>query len=70
MDNMTIFIVGWSLHFVRVKMQLDLSSLTNWLTMNKLKLNVGKTKSLLFNQEGLVPNVDLIIDNPGLHSAL
>ena len=36
--------------------------------MNRLKLNVGKTKTLLFNKEGLFPNVELSIDGEVIES--
>ena len=42
-------------------MQEDLRYLIHWLGVNGLKLNVGKTKALLFNAEGLTPNIDLEI---------
>ena len=37
-------------------------TLSEWLIVNSLKLNVSKTKSLLFNHEGLCPRVDLEVD--------
>ena len=40
----------------------DLCSLSNWLCINNLKLNVKKTKCMLFNSEGLKPSVLLEVD--------
>ena len=50
-DNTTIFLIGRSLKFLRVKMQYDLNSLSTWLCNNKLKLNVSKMKAMLLNKE-------------------
>ena len=47
-------------------MQNDLNMLTNWLNINRLKLNVKKTKVLLFNREALFPNVELFINGEPL----
>ena len=61
-DDTTLYLTGRSLHFLRVKMQHDLGNLSLWLTANGLKLNVGKTKTMLFTSEGLTPNMSLEID--------
>ena len=61
-DDTTIFVVGKYLRFLRTKMQFDLDKLYEWLKVNRLKLNVAKTKSMVFSREGLNPNVELIID--------
>ena len=34
-----------------------------WLRLNNLKLNVQKTKCVIFNYEGLFPNVELMVDD-------
>ena len=60
-DDTTIFIVGRNLKFMKIKMQHDLRMLSSWLSVNSLKLNVTKTKSLLFNKEGLTPEVNLTL---------
>ena len=44
-------------------MQHDLESLSAWLSNNNLKLNVTKTKSMLFTKDGLFPNIELKIEN-------
>ena len=62
-DDTTIFIVGHSLKFMKTKMHHDLAWLSEWLRLNNLKLNVRKTKCILFNKQGLLPNVHLMIDN-------
>ena len=61
-DDMTIYVIGRSLKCLKVKTQYDLNCLENWLCLNWLKLNVHKTKSLLFNKEGLFPNIGLSIN--------
>ena len=57
-----LYIRGNSLSFLRAKMQNDLDNLADWLYVNDLKLNVAKTKSILFNAEGLMPNVELSLN--------
>ena len=61
-DDTTLFVLGRSLRFIRAKLQADLARLSDWLIANSLKINVSKTKSLLFNKEGLTPNVQLMMD--------
>ena len=58
-DDTTLFIVGKSVKFLRMKMQKDLELLSAWLSMNNLKLNVKKTECLLFNKDGLTPDLYL-----------
>ena len=62
-DDTTIYLAGRSLKYLRSKLQRDLDSLAMWLQMNQLKLNVGKTKVMVFNKEGLTPQVHLEIEN-------
>ena len=62
-DDTTLLIAGRSLRFLKLKMQSDLNALASWLRTNKLKLNVSKTKSMLFNRQGLTPHVSLNIEN-------
>ena len=61
-DDTTIFVVGWSLRFLNLKMQSDLQNLAVWLKLNSLKLNTKKTKCMLFNKEGLFPNLCITIE--------
>ena len=61
-DDTTLLLVGRSLRFLKLKVQHDLCKLSEWLKMNQLKLNVRKTKCVLFNREGLFPMVDLQVD--------
>ena len=56
------FLVGKSLRFLHIKIQHDLNQLCNWLNINRHKLNVNKTKMLLFNREGLFPDFNLQIE--------
>ena len=67
-DDTTIFVSGRSLKFLRVKLQSDLNYLSSWLCVNGLKLNVDKTKVLLFNREGLNPMVHLFFENMELET--
>ena len=61
-DDTTIYVIGRSLKCLKMKLQKDLDHLNGWLSTNRLKLNVKKTKTLLFNKEGLFPNVELSIN--------
>ena len=62
-DDTTIYVMGKSPKYLRFKLQDDLNSLLSWLRVNKLKLNTKKTKVLLFNKDGLFPNVELSVYN-------
>ena len=53
-DDTTMYVYGRNLKVLKCKMQADLQSLSMWLNMNKLLLNVKKTKSLLFSRHGNV----------------
>ena len=65
-DDSTIFLVGRSLKFLRTKLQSDLASLSEWLWANQLKLNVSKTKYVLFHEDGLTPHVDLVVNDQSI----
>ena len=52
-DDTTLFVMGHSLRYMKIKMQYDLNVLHDWLCANGLKLNVSKTKAMVFNREGL-----------------
>ena len=62
-DDTTFYVVGKSLKFLRAKMNSDLCAVSSWLTSNKLKLNVSKTKCVLFNKEGLDPDPGISVNN-------
>ena len=49
-------------------MEEDLQHLSSWLCLNSMKLNVSKSKLLLFNEEGLMPHVDLCIDGEAIEN--
>ena len=61
-DDTTIFVYGQSLRFLKQKMQSDLNSFSDWLVVNGLKLNVSKTKVMVFECQGLSPYIHLEID--------
>ena len=61
-DDTTIFVIGRSLKFLRMKMNKNLENLSDWLSVNRLKLNVKKTKVVLFNKENLNPHVDITFE--------
>ena len=61
-DNTTLLISGKNLRCLKSKMQHDLDHLSVWLANNYLKLNVSKTKYLIFHKEGLSPEVTLHVD--------
>ena len=67
-DDTTIYVIGRSVKFMRMKLQKDLDSLQLWLISNNLKLNVSKTKLLLFNKSALSPIVDLFIDGESIEN--
>ena len=62
-DDMMLYVIGRSLRFLKSKVQLDLEALSSWLSVNQLKLNVSKTKAILFNKEGLTPRLSLEVHN-------
>ena len=62
-DDTMLYIYGSSLRFLRLKMQDDLNNLSEWLHANGLKLNVIKTKSMLFSRDRISLNVDLVVEN-------
>ena len=49
-------------------MQSDLNRLYEWLCINSLRLNVNKTKIILFNNEGLTPTVLLEINGEKINN--
>ena len=65
-DDTTIYVLGKSLRFLKLKMEEDLRHLSSWLCLNNMKLNVSKSKLLLFNKEGLMPHVDLSIEGEAI----
>ena len=65
-DDTTIYLIGNSLRFMKLKVQHDLNQLSAWLRLNCLKLNVKKTKLLLFNREGLKLYIDLEVDGESI----
>ena len=69
-DDTTIYVMGRSLKFLRMKVQADLESLSEWLKLNNLMLNAKKTKSMLFNRGGLSPNFNLVIENESIQNVL
>ena len=61
-DDTTLFVMGHSLRYMKIKMQYDLNVRHDWLCANGLKLNVSKTKAMVFNREGLRLTTDLSTD--------
>ena len=61
-DDTTIYLVGKSVRFLRIKLQFDLNNLATWLRMNQLKLNTSKSKVMLLNRGGLNPEIALDLD--------
>ena len=61
-DDTTIFVIGRSLKFMKMKLQSELRSLLSWLSANHLKLNASKMKVMLFNKAGLTPNLVLTVE--------
>ena len=67
-DDTTIFVYGQSLRFLKQKMQSDLNSFSDWLVVNGLKLNVSKTKVMVFECQGLSPYIHLEIDQQAIEN--
>ena len=67
-DDTTLFVVGRSLRFLRAKLQSDLDHLSDWLSINRLKLNVGKTKAMLLSKDGLVIDAGLTFEGSYLET--
>ena len=53
-DEMTIFIIGKSLRFLKLKIQCDLDKIAFWLLENGLSLNITKTKSMLITPKSTI----------------
>ena len=65
-DDTTIFLMGRSLQYLRLKLQQDLDNISSWLCDNHLKLNVSKTKTMMFSVDGLIPDYNLFINGEKL----
>ena len=67
-DDTSIIYDDYSLEIIERRLNLDLSSLYNWLCANKISLNVAKTKVLLFRNphKRITYNLNLFIDNKPL----
>lgn len=50
-DDALMFVGGKNVNAIKQNIESDLNSLYEWLNMNKLKLNVGKTKCMVMNCE-------------------
>ena len=53
-DDTTIYIIGMSQRFLKLKMQADLVNLSKWLHTNNLVLNIKKAKYVVFRSKGSV----------------
>ena len=65
-DDTTLLLCGSNLKFLTAKLQQDLNLLSDWLKLNKLKLNVKKMKCMVLHREGLCPEVHLNVDNQSI----
>ena len=61
-DDTTIYVIGRNIQFMKSKLQSDMTAVSEWLSMNQLKLNVKKTKLVYFNKEGLSPHINVIME--------
>ena len=61
-DDTTIYVIGRNIRFMKMKLQSNIDSISMWLCSNSLKLNVAKTKVLLFNYAGITPLIDISIE--------
>ena len=48
-------------------LNLELSKVSNWLSANKLSINVDKSKLLIFSQRNSITKAELSINNEKLH---
>lgn len=62
-DDTLIYIVGDDIGDCERKMNIDLDNLFNWLNMNKLKLNVSKTKCMVIGYTSMLMNPHIKINN-------
>jgi hypothetical protein len=69
-DDTNIFLCGKRLRDLEILMNTELSSLTEWLNVNKLSLNVSKTHYMLFTPPRLKVhyNINLYTNNTEIHS--
>ena len=61
-DDTTIYVSRSSLRFIKLKLEKDLETLSGWLRLNLLKLNVMKTKCMLFHREGLARDIMIEVE--------
>ena len=54
-DDTTVYLLGCNLRALKCKMQSDLDNMSMWLKVNKLLLNIGKTRSVLFSRTETPP---------------
>ena len=66
-DDTTVFLIGRNLRALKAKVQSDLNALSRWLSTNMLKLNVMKTKSILFCRTDS-PTVSLYVAGEAIQS--
>ena len=65
-DDSTIYATGSTIEEINIILDYELKSVIEWIKNNKLVLNVGKTKSILFGSKhnvGVEPKLDLNINN-------
>ena len=62
-DDTTLYVVGKNFNHIRSKLQHDIDLVSMWLKSNSLMLNTSKTKTMLFQKDGLNPSLNIVIDN-------
>jgi len=68
-DDTTVYITGKDIKELHLKMKNDLCSLSQWFRVNKLSLNISKTKYMLFHNRNSITeteiddNIRIKIDN-------
>lgn len=62
-DDTLVYVKSGNLLQAISMINYDLRIISNWLKVNKLKLNVNKSKCMLLGKHSIIQNVDIEIDN-------
>lgn len=65
-DDTIIYTTSNNIHQIQTKLQSIVDKTTEWTNMNKLTVNVDKTKSIVFHRKHARPKMDILINNKPL----